>query len=267
MYGALGGFYTLGAITQSTVDGVNQLEASVRVSGFDDFHGEGEFDVFVDDGIARSTATISVTVLPVNDRPTARDDSFATAPNTALVIAGATVLGNDDDLPDVDDDDLPNRGLTVVSVEPSTHGTVSFANDEIRFVPTPGFAGTAPFTYRITDGEDTAEATVRILVAGDNAAPVVVEDIEHTMEGESFDIDVSGLLHNDVDDDGHTLAVIGVGNPDHCAVELHGRTIRVTPNGDNGGTFFGDATFDYTITDGEATATGRVTVQVAPWIR
>ncbi len=262
MYSAFGGEYDLERITQTTVKGTNQLTAEVDLRGFPNFYGEGEFGVGVTDGIERASATIEVTIVPRNDRPTARDDAFATLPGTELLISGATLLANDDDAADVREHDAPlNRGLTIASVAPSTHGSVSYVAGTVRFVPEPGFVGNAPFKYRITDGEDTAEATIRVLVGGINAAPLVVEDRESTMEGVPVDLDVGRLLHNDLDDDGHTLTVIAVGNPEHGTVSLVGRTITFTPI-----RFFGTAGFEYTVTDGAATATGHVIVEVAPWI-
>jgi hypothetical protein len=267
MGGGWGGDYELEKVRQTTVDGVNHLEAEFRLWAFPDLYGEGEFDVGVFDGPVRTTATISVTITPDNDKPIARGDAFATAADTELVISGATLLGNDDDAADVLDEDEPvNRGLSIESVGPAMHGTVSFVGGDVHFVPEPGFAGTAPFTYRITDGEDSAEATVRVLVGGNNAAPIVVEDEDGTMEGEPVELDVGRLLANDLDDDGHTLAVVGVGNPEHGTVTLAGRTITFTPMGENGGTFWGTAGFEYTVTDGAATGTGHVIVQVAPWL-
>jgi large repetitive protein len=267
MYLGFGGTYDLETLTHTTVNGISALDAKVRVRGWPDFYGEGDLNVWISDGVERASATITVTITPVNDKPTARDNAFATASGTELVISGSTLLANDDDAADVLDDDEPqNRGLTIASVGSATHGAVSYVDGKVRFAPEPGFVGTAPFTYRISDGEDTALATVRVLVGGNNASPIVVEDKQETMEGVAVNIDVDRLLSNDVDDDGHTLAVVGVGNPEHGTVELTDRTIKFTPKGDNGGTFFGTAGFEYTITDGAATSTGHVIVEVAPWI-
>lgn len=265
MYSTFGGLYDLEKVSQSTLDGVTRLDAEVRVRGGLDFYGDGEFDVHVSDGIERATGTVRVSIEPVNDAPVARGDAFATSVGTELVISAATLLANDDDAADVLDDDEPaNRGLTIASVGPAMHGTVTLIDSTIRFAPASGFAGTAPFTYRITDGEETAEATIRVLVGGNNADPVVVEDLERTMEGVPVTIDVARLLSNDLDDEGHTLAVVAVGNPEHGSVELTGRTITFSPMGENGQTFFGTAGFEYTVTDGAATATGHVVVEVAP---
>jgi hypothetical protein len=267
MYSAWGGTYDLRSITQTTRYGINRLEAEVDLRGWPDFHGESDFKVWVSDGIERTTATVTVTILPVNDKPTARGDAFATEPGTELVIASSTLLANDDDQADVlDDDALPNVGLVVESVGLATHGTASFVAGQIRFMPDASFSGTAPFTYRVTDGEDSVEATVRVLVGGNNAAPIVVEDMAQTMEGVAVDIEAGQMLRNDLDDDGHTLSVIAVGNPEHGTVVLKDRMITFQPKGDNGGTFFGLARFEYTVTDGAATATGHVVVEVAPWI-
>ncbi|MDX2092025.1 MAG: Ig-like domain-containing protein [Kofleriaceae bacterium] len=261
-----GGDYDFDAIRMTTENGVALLGATVTLMGYPDFHGEVQLPVFVSDGIERTRALVDITVEPVNDKPTARPDGFATAMDTELVLDAATLLANDDDAADVADDAPLYTGLSLASVGAAPHGTVSLVAGKVSFVPTPGFAGAASFTYQLTDGEATAEATVDVLVGGSNAVPAVVEDATSTPEGVPLVLDVAQLLVNDRDDDGHTLVVIGVANAEHGTVELRGRTITFTPMGENGQTFFGTAGFDYTVTDGASTSTGHVIVEVWPWL-
>jgi len=78
----------------------------------------------VSDGDLTDTATVSVTVTPVNDAPVANDDAYSTAEDTALSIVAPGVLFNDSD---VDGDSLS----AALGTAPG-HGTLSLT-DAIRY--------------------------------------------------------------------------------------------------------------------------------------
>lgn len=94
-------------------------------------------------------------VVVENNAPVAMDD-------TATVASGATttidVLEND-----TDED---NDALTINTVGDATNGTVAVSDDgvSVEYTPADGFLGEDSFTYSISDGEDTAEATVTVNV-------------------------------------------------------------------------------------------------------
>jgi Big-like domain-containing protein len=120
------------------------------------FHGADSFTYTADDGNGGSdSATVTVTVQPVNDAPNAVDDSATTTRNKPVRIA---VLANDSD---VDGD-----SFTISSVSPAPNGTVSIKNDgTIQYRPRANFTGTDSFTYTIRDangGADTATVTVTV---------------------------------------------------------------------------------------------------------
>ena len=80
------------------------------------YHGPDSFTYGISDGHGGTdTATVSITVTPVNDQPDAVNDALTTAENTAGQV---NVLTNDTD---VDGD-----SLTVTTLRPTAaHGTVS----------------------------------------------------------------------------------------------------------------------------------------------
>ncbi len=96
---------------------------------------------------------------PPNQAPDAGDDSYATALDVPLTVAGPGVLANDSD-PDGDN-------VTAAIVNPTTNGTLSLASDgSFNYTPNAGFSGSDTFTYAASDGSLSNPATVTITVGG-----------------------------------------------------------------------------------------------------
>jgi VCBS repeat-containing protein len=68
-----------------------------------DFNGTDSFTYTLSDGALEDTATVTITVNPVNDAPVAGDDAYSTDEDTALLVPAPGVRANDDD---VDEDEL-----------------------------------------------------------------------------------------------------------------------------------------------------------------
>ncbi|MCC2668640.1 MAG: hypothetical protein K0Q72_1111 [Armatimonadetes bacterium] len=127
------------------------------------YYGSDSFTFRVRDGsVDSNTATVSLTVTPVNDLPVAVGESFATPRGTTLEIPASGVLGNDTDV-----DGNPLTAQLVTSVN---GGTLTLnANGSLRYTPRIGFSGTDSFTYRAHDGTAAGNAvTVSLQVS---AAP------------------------------------------------------------------------------------------------
>jgi hypothetical protein len=129
------------------------------------FNGSDSFTYQASDGAALSSVvTVTLTVSPVNDAPTALDDAYTTAEDTPLVVAAPGVLGNDSD---VDGDPLS----ATLAVGP-TDGTLTLnADGSFTYTPTANFSGTDSFTYRAADGTGAFDtAIVMITVTAVDAA-------------------------------------------------------------------------------------------------
>jgi len=117
----------------------------------------------VNDGHVNS-APASASVTATNQVPVARDDSATTSANVAVDI---NVLGNDTDA----DGDT----LSIASVTQPAHGTASINGASAHYVPATGFSGSDSFSYNVTDGADSASATVAVTVTGAANAPPIAD--------------------------------------------------------------------------------------------
>jgi Ca2+-binding RTX toxin-like protein len=170
-----------------------------------DYSGPASFTYTVSDGNGgTSTATVNVTVNPVNDAPVANADAVSTAEDTALTIPVATLLGNDTD---VDGDTL-----SMTSVQGAVNGTVSLVGGNVLFIPAANYNGPASFTYTVSDGNgSTSTVTVNVTVSPVNDAPVVSVAIpdQTAQDGAAFTVGVAGNF-SDVEGDTLTYSVTGI---------------------------------------------------------
>lgn len=122
-------------------------------------------------GAKTDTDTISITVDPVNDPPTALDDSYTIAEDQVFTPnAAAGVLANDTDI------DSPS--LQAVLVGAPTNGSVVITADgSFTYTPDTDFVGVSTFTYKANDGQlDSNVATVTITTTSVNDPPVATDN-------------------------------------------------------------------------------------------
>ncbi len=135
-----------------------------------DYFGPDSFTYRANDGTTSSNvATVSLTVEPVPEAPTAVDDAYELDEDTAFTTPEANgVLGNDSD---ADGDPLTAE----LASEPE-HGAVDLqANGTFTYTPDADYAGPDSFTYTATDGTlDSDPATVSLTVAPVDDAPTIV---------------------------------------------------------------------------------------------
>lgn len=140
------------ALVGSAVNGAVSLSGAVATfSPTPNFHGTASFQFKArSDGVDSNTATVTVTVSPVNDAPVAGSQTLTVATPSLDFALGAT---------DVDGDPLE---FTIVT--PPANGTLSGTPPALTFQPTAGFSGTTSLTFTASDG-----------IATSNQAQVVFE--------------------------------------------------------------------------------------------
>ena len=159
-----------------------------------DYNGADSFSFKVNDAqVDSNTATVSLTVTPVNDTPVPQGDTASTDEDTPVTIS---VLANDSDI-DVGD------VLHIASVSTPAHGTATIIDNQIRYTPAQDYHGTDHFTYIVSDGNSgtggltgEAEAAVDLTVISVNDAPVAYPQSQTLAEDTNRSIT---LIASDVD--------------------------------------------------------------------
>ena len=157
-----------------------------------------------------SSATLDITVTPVNDAPQAANDSFTTDEDQPLTITPASLLANDTD--------IDGDSLIVLSTQGATHGTLGIVAGNLVFTPDADYNGPASFTYTISDGNGgTSTATVNINVTPVNDAAVIGGDdlgaVTEDLNVVAGRIGDSGTLTISDVDAGEATFVAGAGTP------------------------------------------------------
>jgi len=186
----------------------------------DEFNGGDSFTVTVDDGNGGSTTVdIPVTVVAVNDPPTATGTPLATDEDTPV---SGTIVGND-----VDGDEL-----TYTLTTPPANGTLVLDPDTGAYTYTPDddFNGGDSFTVTVDDGNGgSTTVDIPVTVTPANDAPVATNDGPVAV---TEDTPVSGnVLTNDDDVDGDTLTVTQFTVTGDATVSIAGPTPTITAVG------------------------------------
>ncbi len=203
-----------------------------------DFNGDATITYTVEDPSGlQDTASVDVTVNPVNDAPDAVDDIATTDFNTPVTVA---VLANDSD-PEGDP-------LSVVSAS-SPDGTVVINPDNtITFTPYDGFEGQASVSYTIQDPDGLTDTAEVVICVNDDPRDGTVEG---TMGDDLIDVNYTGDPDGDMVDANDAILPGDTGNDDL----IHGFGGDDTIiSGDGNDEVYGDEGND-TITDTEGSDT------------
>lgn len=236
-------------VTSAPLHGTTQvISGVVRYTPAQDYFGPDSFIYQISDGTFTDTATVDITVDPVNDAPVAGNDAFSTNEDTTLNVAAPGVLGNDTDV------DGPSVTVSAVTQLPTKGSLTLNADGSFTYIPNLDANGTDTFKYRATDGSLLSnEATVTITINAVNDAPVANDDAYSATEDTPRVVSTfaQGLIGNDADVDNaqNQLSIVpgSVSDPANGSVTVNANgTFTYTPDLD----FIGTDTFTYRITDG-----------------
>lgn len=133
----------------------------------ENYYGSDSFTFITSDGKLNSeTATISITIAPVNDAPVALAQSKSTTVDVPFSI---TLAGSD----------LEADVLTYSIVSSPSHGVLSGTAPNLVYTPDSGYIGADSFVFKVNDGLlDSASAQVSITVNPAGPVTVFSDDFE-----------------------------------------------------------------------------------------
>ena len=200
------------------------------------YNGSDSFTYTINDGHGgTNTYTVSVTVVSVNDAPTASNTSATT--NEDIAISNGSLPA----YTDVDGDTV-----TYSLGTQAAHGTaVVNANGTYTYTPAANYNGTDSFTYIINDGNGgTNTYTVSLVITSVNDAPVLTAGGSTTAEDTAIS---NGALPAATDVDGDTVTYALATGVSHGSVTVNSNgTFSYTPAAN----YNGSDSFTYTINDG-----------------
>ena len=211
-----------------------------------DFNGEDRFTFVVNDGAADSvtSATITITIDPVNDAPVVDAQSASGLEDTPISI---TLTGAD-----IDED-----SLSFTITEPPINGSLSGTPPDVTYTPNPDLYGNDRFIFVANDSTiDSAPATVSINVQPVNDTPVAQSQSLNNPEDTVLNLLLTG---SDVDNDSLTFKVLT--SPISGTLAGIAPNLSYTPNTNVNGT----DSFTFVVNDGsEDSPIATVTIAVDP---
>lgn len=215
-------------LTASLVSGPSHGGLTLAANGTFSYSHDGSettSDSFVyevcDDGAPSlcATATVSITITPVNDPPLAVADAITVAQGgtTSTLVGGATsLLANDSD------PDSPSLFVTTTPASAPTHGTLTLAADgTFTYVHDDTETFSDGFVYEVCDGGSPvlcATAAVTISIASPSQLTVVLEGSGGgTVTSNPAGIDCGAI----------------------CTASFTGGSVTMTPQADSGSVFVG----------------------------
>lgn len=239
---------TLGTIGDASNGAITKSGNSLIYTPVAGFNGDDSFVYEVIDGKGGSaTATVSLTINPINDAPTAGDDFATVLEDKSVTIS---VLNGDTD-PDGDE-------LSVTGVGGAANGMVVLDGNEVTYTPNRDYVGSDSFTYDISDGKGgTDTGTVTVDVTPVNDAPILTA-------GASFEVvegDTGAIFTPSVSDPDDDSFVFSLGGPGASRFDIDEATGAVRLSSAPV-TADGAFSVDVIVSDGEATDSRSVAITV-----
>jgi len=258
---------TIIAVSEPTNGTVELLQTDnvVRFTPASGFVGNANFRYTVSDGTDVSIGLVSITVNPSqsgpNSPPQAFDDVVNTSLNTPIVIAVADILSNDVDV----NGDM----LNILLVDDWVNGNVLYDQtaQTITFTPNNGFVGNGQFTYTVSDGNDGGDyalmswGSVTVIVEATPSTLTAVNDQFDALEDTPLLITSTALLANDLNPSGDALTIVSTRNINGGVALFDSATQTI--NFVSGTGFTGNASFEYTISDGRDQSSALANINIA----
>lgn len=183
-----------------------------------DQSGRDTFEYTISDGkSADVTGVVGVQVLQLDDPPYAKDDGLRVDEDTPGTVDITALIG------DVDGDEL----TWIVDTRSAEGGTVVDRDGVITYTPPRDFYGDDSFTYVVSDGTPTSDATATINVSVNplQDAPTIQAGSASVLEGSPLGTAIDTIQFNDVDDDPLTFEIVAGDPAGDFSVDANGTLI------------------------------------------
>ncbi len=199
------------------------------------YTGTDSFTFSINDGTATSNiATVSITVININDAPKAIDQSITInedSSNNVITLSGS----------DLDGDTLSYT----VETTPG-NGTLSGTAPNLSYTPNANYTGTDSFTFSINDGTATSNiTTISITINNINDAPTAIAQSIDIKGGSSNPVTLTGS-----DIDGDSLSYTIESNPNNGTLSGTAPNLSYTPFAH----YEGFDSFTFSVSDGTSTS-------------
>ena len=181
---------------------------------------------------------------PQNQPPIVADREVTTPEDTALEFAVAAT-------------DPEGKALDI-RLTGAQHGQLVSTATSWRYTPASDYHGPDQLVVTVSDGELTSTARIDLTITPVNDAPVAADDSFAVAEDGRLEIQFATFMANDTDVDGPAPTMLGLTPGSGGEVTMADGRVTFVPTVD----YVGEATFTYSISDGEFSALGRVTVLV-----
>ncbi|MEM1263492.1 MAG: Ig-like domain-containing protein [Pseudomonadota bacterium] len=220
--------------TQPINGSVSGAAPNITYTPAPDFFGDDSFSFTASDGTFTSdAATVTVTVAPVADAPTASAQAVSVVEDGSVMV---TLMGAD---PDGDT-------LSFAVTTSPANGVLTGLPPNVTYVPNADFSGVDSFAFTASDGTLTSNpATVSITVSPANDAPIATAQAVTVAEDDSLAIVLAGT-----DVDGDALSFSIASPPMNGALTGTAPNLTYTPAAD----FFGSDSFAFVASDGVVTS-------------
>lgn len=215
----------------------------ITYSPTNNYNGSDSFTYRVKDvtNLSSNVATVTLSVLPVNDAPVALEKTFVTEPNKKMTLSLSQIAS--------DIDSQLNANSLTINTQPQ-HGitTIDTNAQVIIYTPQTNFTGEDHFSFQVSDleGLTSNEATITIHIS--DQWPVAVNDLSTTLEDTPATVNVAV---NDTDPQNNLkpLSVTITAQPRNgtASVQATDGFIVYTPSQN----FAGNDSLQYTICDSD----------------
>ena len=200
------------------------------------FIGQDSFTYQVTDpeGLVSNIATVTITVVDVNNPPIAVAQTFTIFEDQ---IASIILHGLDPD----------GEGVTYELVTETSNGTLTGVAPSLSYAPTSNFNGVDTFTFKTNDGtQDSDIATITINVIPQNDAPVAADVVLSIDPNVSISVTLQG---SDIDGDQLTYEILSQPSNGTISIpaDFSGESPVISYIPENG--YLGNEQFSYKVTD------------------